>query len=230
LKPWLSEQWCIPPEANAEFVCNMEDILETYMKSYDSRHPLVCMDETTKQQIKETRIPMAMKPGKNKCYDHEYERNGVSNLFMFFSPTEKRRHIKVTDRRTKTDWAQAMKELADEQYSDADIITVVMDNLNTHGPASFYEAFEPEEARRLSQRFDFHYTPKHGSWLNMAETELSILSRQCLARRIPDQQTLKKETAAWEKQRNAKCSTIDWQFTTKDARVKLRRLYPTFHA
>lgn len=208
----------------------MEDILETYMRPYDPQHPLVCMDETTKQHIKETRIPIPMKPGKTQCYDHEYERNGVSNLFMFFSPTEKRRHVKVTDRRTKTDWAQAMKELADEQYSDADIITVVMDNLNTHGPASFYEAFDPKEARRLSQRFDFHYTPKHGSWLNMAETELSILSRQCLDRRIPDQQTLKKETAAWEKERNANSSTIDWQFTTKDARIKLRRLYPTFHA
>ena len=230
MKPWRSEQWCIPPEANAEFVCNMEDILETYMKPYDSKHPLVCMDETTKQQIKETRIPMTMKPGKNRCYDHEYERNGVSNLFMFFSPTEKRRHVKVTDRRTKTDWAQAMKELADEQYPNAEKITVVMDNLNTHGPASFYEAFQPEEARRLSRRFDFHDTPKHGRWLKMAETELSILSRQCLNRRIPDQQTLKKETKAWEKDRNLKCATIDWQFTTKDARVKLRRLYPTFHA
>ncbi len=200
------------------------------MKSYDSAYPLVCMDETTKQHIKETRVPICMKSGRNKCYDYEYERNGVSNLFMFFSPTEKRRYVKVTDRRTKTDWAHAMKELSDEKYPDAEKITVVMDNLNTHGPASFYEAFEPNEARRLSQRFDFHYTPKHGSWLNMAETELSILSRQCLARRIADQKTLKKETAVWEKERNKKCSTIDWQFTTKDARVKLRRLYPTFHA
>ena len=199
------------------------------MKPYDSKHPLVCMDETTKQHIKETRIPIAMKPGQNYCYDHEYERNGVSNLFMFFSPTEKRRHVKVTDRRTKTDWAQAMKELADDHYPDAKKITVVMDNLNTHGPASFYEAFCPEEARRLSQRFDFHYTPKHGSWLNMAETELSILSRQCLSRRIPNQQTLKTETTAWEKNRNKKYSTIDWQFTTQDARIKLRRLYPTFN-
>ena len=208
----------------------MEDILETYTQPYDPQHPLVCMDETTKQHIKETQIPLPMKPGRNKGYDYEYERNGVSNLFMFFSPTEKRRHVKVTDRRTKTDWAHAMKELADDQYPDADMITVVMDNLNTHGPASFYEAFEPEEARRLSQRFDFHYTPKHGSWLNMAETELSILSRQCLARRIPNQQYLKQEVAAWQKERNAKYSTIDWQFTTQDARVKLRRLYPTFHA
>lgn len=230
MKPWLSEQWCIPPETNAEFVCNMEDILETYMKPYDSKHPLVCMDETTKQHIKETRIPVAMKPGKNRCYDHEYERNGTSNLFMFFSPTEKRRHVKVTERRTKTDWAHAMKELANQQYPDAEKITVVMDNLNTHGPASFYEAFQPEEARRLSQRFDFHYTPKHGSWLNMAETELSILSRQCLARRIPDRFHLQQEVGAWENERNKKYSTIDWQFTTQDARIKLRRLYPTFNA
>lgn len=207
----------------------MEDILETYMRSYDSKHPLVCMDETSKQHIKETRVAIPMKPGKSRCYDHEYERNGVSNLFMFFSPTEKHRHVKVTERRTRTDWAYAMKELSDEKYPAAEKITVVMDNLNTHGSASFYEAFEPNEARRLSQRFDFHYTPKHGSWLNMAETELSILSRQCLARRIPDQETLKKEVAAWEKNRNAKYATIDWQFTTKDARIKLRRLYPTFH-
>ena len=207
----------------------MEDILETYMQPYDHQHPLVCMDETTKQHIKESRIPIAMKPGRNKCYDHEYERNGVSNLFMFFSPTEKRRHVKVTDRRTKTDWAQAMKELADEEYPDADIITVIMDNLNTHGPGSFYEVFQPDEARRLSKRFDFHYTPKHGSWLNMAETELSILSRQCLAQRIPNQPSLKKEVSAWEKERNEKYSTIDWQFTTEDARIKLRRLYPTFN-
>jgi hypothetical protein len=207
----------------------MEDVLETYMRRYDSKHPLVCMDETNKQHIKETRVTIPMKSGRKKCYDHEYERNGVSNLFMFFSPTEKHRYVKVTDRRTRTDWAHAMKELSDEKYPDAEKITVVLDNLNTHGPASFYEAFEPSEAQRLSQRFEFHYTPKHGSWLNMAEIELSILSRQCLARRIPNQKALKKEVAAWEKDRNAKYATIDWQFTTKDARIKLRRLYPTFH-
>jgi len=207
----------------------MEDVLDIYTQSYDQRHPLVCMDETTKQHIKETRCPIAMKPGRSECYDFEYERNGTSNLFMFFSPTEKWRHVEVTDRRTKTDWAHAMKNLADERYPEAGTITVVMDNLNTHGPASFYEAFEPEEARRLSRRFDFHYTPKHGSWLNMAETELSILSRQCLNRRISDQQTLKQQTAAWEKDRNSKYSTIDWQFTTQDARIKLKRLYPSFN-
>ena len=205
----------------------MEDVLDTYMKPYDKNHPLVCMDETTKQHVKETRIPIPMKPGRTECYDHEYERNGVSNLFMFFSPTERWRHVKVTDRRTKTDWAQAMKELADDRYPEADVITVVMDNLNTHGPASFYEAFEAEEVRRLSKRFDFHYTPKHGSWLNMAETELSTLSRQCLDRRIPEQQALKREAAAWERERNSKYSTINWQFTTEKARVKLKRLYPT---
>lgn len=207
----------------------MEDVLDTYMQSYDEYHPLVCMDETTKQCVKETRAPIPMKSGRPKGYDFEYERNGVSNLFMFFSPTEKWRHVKVTDRRTKIDWAHAMKELADERYPQAELITVVMDNLNTHGPASFYEAFEPEEARRLSQRFDFHYTPKHGSWLNMAETELSTLSRQCLARRIPNQQELKQEVAAWEKERNSKYSTIDWRFTTQDARIKLKRLYPSFN-
>ena len=207
----------------------MEDVLDTYMKPYNELHPLVCMDETTKQHVKETRTSIPMKPGRSECYDYEYERNGVSNLFMFFSPTERRRHVKVTDRRTKTDWAHAMKELADERYPKADVITVVMDNLNTHGPASFYEAFEPEEARRLSKRFDFHYTPKHGSWLNMAETELSTLSRQCLNRRIPEQQKLKREIIAWEKERNTECATIDWQFTTDKARIKLKRLYPSFH-
>ena len=206
----------------------MEETLDIYMADYDSKRILVCMDETSKQQIKETRIPLAMKPGHPETYDHEYERNGVSNLFMFFSPTEKWRHVEVTNQRTKIDWARAMKELSDNHFKDAEKIVVVMDNLNTHNGSSFYEAFDPEEARRLCQRFEFHYTPKHGSWLNMAETELSILARQCLNRRIQDQATLKREVQAWEKERNQKCSTIRWRFTTQDARVKLGQLYPKF--
>lgn len=206
----------------------MEETLDIYMADYDNKRVLVCMDETSKQQIKETRIPLAMKPGHPEIYDHEYERNGVSNLFMFFSPIEEWRHVEITNQRTKIDWAYAMKELSDKYFKDAEKIVVVMDNLNTHNGSSFYEAFDPEEARRLCQRFEFHYTPKHGSWLNMAETELSILARQCLNRRIPDQATLKREVQAWEKERNQKCATICWRFTTEDARVKLNQLYPKF--
>ncbi|MCK5492053.1 MAG: IS630 family transposase [Candidatus Omnitrophica bacterium] len=228
IKPWLKKQWCIPPESNAAFVCQMEETLDIYMADYDNKRVLVCMDETSKQQIKETRIPLAMKPGHPEIYDHEYERNGVSNLFMFFSPIEEWRHVEITNQRTKIDWAYAMKELSDKYFKDAEKIVVVMDNLNTHNGSSFYEAFDPEEARRLCQRFEFHYTPKHGSWLNMAETELSILARQCLNRRIPDQATLKREVQAWEKERNQKCATICWRFTTEDARVKLNQLYPKF--
>jgi hypothetical protein len=188
------------------------------------------MDETSKQHIKETKTPITMKPGKKRAYDHEYERNGVSNVFMFFSPTKKWRHAKVTDHRTKLDWAVAMKELSDTHLKDAEKIVIVMDNLNTHNGSSFYETFEPQEAKRLCDRFEFHYTPKHGSWLNMAETELSILARQCLNRRIPNQKTLRKEIASWQKQRNKTMSTIDWRFTTSDARIKLKKLYPTFNA
>lgn len=204
----------------------MEDVLEVYHRSPDPKRPLICMDETSKQQIKETRQPIPMQPGQPECYDHEYERNGVSNLFMFFSPTENWRHVIVTDQRTKIDWAIAMKELSDIHFKDAEKIIVVLDNLNTHNASSFYEAFDPEEARRLTERFEFHYTPKHGSWLNMAETELSILFRQCLDKRIPDQTTLKKQVANWEAPRNNNQSTIDWQFTINNARVKLKRLYP----
>ena len=202
--------------------------MDVYMADYESKRVLVCMDETSKQHVKETRIPLAMKPGQPEIYDHEYERNGVSNLFMFFSPTEKWRHVEITNQRTKVDWAHAMKDLSDNHFKNAEKIVIVMDNLNTHNGSSFYEAFDPKEARRLCQRFEFHYTPKHGSWLNMAETELSILARQCLNRRVPSQETLKREVQAWEKERNQKRSTICWRFTTDDARVKLNQLYPKF--
>ena len=206
----------------------MEDVLDVYTRPHDTHHPLVCMDETSKQQIMEVRRPVDAEPGRTRRYDSEYKRNGVSNLFMFSAPLEGWRHVKVTDRRTKVDWARAMRELVDEWFPEAPKITVVMDNLNTHGPSSLYEAFAPQEAKRILNRLELHYTPKHGSWLNMAETELSVLSRQCLSRRIPDQQTLRREVAAWEAERNAKGSTVDWRFTTEDARIKLRRLYPSF--
>ena len=207
----------------------MEETLDVYMQNYDSKRVLVCMDETSKQQIKEVKIPIAAKPGQKKIYDYEYERNGVSNLFMFFSPTEKWRHVEITNQRTKVDWAHAMKKLSDNCFKDAEKIVIVMDNLNTHNGSSFYEAFDPQEARRLCQRFEFHYTPKHGSWLNMAETELSILNRQCLNRRISDQKTIKKEVNAWEKERNQECLTINWRFTSEKARIKLSQLYPKFN-
>ena len=222
------KQWCIPPEANAEFVWKMEDVLDVYTRPYDAAHPLVCMDETSKQQIREVRPPVASQPGQAYRYDCEYQRNGVSNLFMFFAPLEGWRHVKVTDRRTKIDWAMAMRELVDEHFPHAERITVVMDNLNTHSPSSLYEAFPPAEAKRILNRLELHYTPKHGSWLNMAEIELSVLGRQCLSRRIPDPPALEREVAAWETARNTQGPTIDWRFTTHDARIKLKKLYPSF--
>lgn len=204
----------------------MEDILEVYTRPYDPKRPQVCMDETSKQLLNEVREPLPLKPGDPERYDYEYERTGVANLFMFVEPLAGKRKVKVTERRTKQDWAQAMRELADETYPDAEVIVVVMDNLNTHTPASFYEAFEPEEARRLVERFEFHYTPKHGSWLNIAEIELSALSRQCLDRRIADQASLVAEVKAWEDERNASVVKVHWRFTTADARIKLAHLYP----
>lgn len=204
----------------------MEDILDVYHRPYDERYPVVCMDESSKQTIKEKRIPIPAKRGQVERYDSEYERNGVSNLFLFCEPLRGWRKVKVTDHRKKIDWAHAMKELADGHYVQAKRIVMVMDNLNTHDKSSFYEAFSPEEARRLCERFEFHYTPKHGSWLNIAEIEFSILSRQCLNRRISDQESLVKEVNAWNEKRNNRVGKVDWQFTTKDARIKLRRLYP----
>jgi hypothetical protein len=205
----------------------MEDILEVYTRQDDKRKPLVCMDETSKQQIMEVRGGIEMKPGQATKYDTEYKRNGVSNLFMFFAPLEGLREIDVTDQRTKVDWAKAMRELSDKHFPAADKIVVVMDNLNTHEASSFYEAFPPEEARRLIKRFEFHYTPKHGSWLNMAEIELSVLGRQCLSRRIANQEEMRRQTRAWAKERNRKKSKMDWRFTTEDARIRLKRLYPS---
>lgn len=194
---------------------------------HDPKHPLVCFDEATKQQVRETRLPLPPQPGQLAKYDYEYERNGTSNLFMFFAPLEAWRHVKVTDRRTMMDWAHCMRDLVAVHFPDAETIVVVMDNLNTHKLASLYETFPPAEARRIAERLEIHYTPKHGSWLNMAEIELSVLSRQCLKQRVPDQASLQHEVNAWETQRNTAAATVDWRFTTDDARIKLKRLYPT---
>ena len=204
----------------------MEDVLEVYHRPRDPECPVVCLDETSKQLIAETRVPIPAKPGCPARYDYEYQRNGTANLFMLFAPLEGWRHVEVTDRRTAVDFGQILKELSDKHFPDARKIVLVQDNLNTHRPASLYEAFPAEEARRLVERFEWHYTPKHGSWLNMAESELSVVSSQCLDRRIPDKQMLVDEVAAWEADRNKKHTKADWQFTTADARVKLKRLYP----
>ena len=185
------------------------------------------MDESSKQQVIETRQPIESKSGQVERYDYEYERNGVSNLFMLFAPFEGWRHVKVTDRRTKVDFAHCIKDVLTLYYPDTEKVTIVRDNLNTHYPSSLYEAFEPAAARSLLERCDFHYTPKHGSWLNMAEIEFSALQRQCLDRRIPDQETLRDEIAAWEERRNAKAVRVNWRFTTADARIRLKRLYPS---
>jgi uncharacterized small protein (DUF1192 family) len=205
----------------------MEDVLEVYHRPRDPDRPIVCLDETSKQLIAETRVPIAAKPGRAARYDYEYERNGTANLFMLFAPLEGWRHVEVTDRHTALDYARLLKELSDDHFPGSARIVLVQDNLNTHKPASLYEAFPAAEARRLVERFEWHHTPKHGSWLNMAESELSVLSTQCLNRRIPDKQTLIDEVAAWQAERNKKHAKADWQFTTTDARVKLKRLYPS---
>ena len=204
----------------------MEDVLDVYQRPRDPECPLVCLDETSKQMIVETREPIAAKPGRKARHDYEYARNGVANLFMMFAPLEGWRHVKVTDRHTAIDYARALRDLSDAHFPGAAKIVLVQDNLSTHKPASLYEAFPPSEARRLVERFEWHYTPKHGSWLNMAETELSVLSRQCLDRRIPNKKALIEEVAAWEEDRNKSHTKADWQFTTADARIKLKRLYP----
>jgi hypothetical protein len=206
----------------------MEDILEVYQQPFDPKRPLLCMDEISKQLLADSRPPLPLQPGKPERVDYEYVRHGTANVFLFFAPLLGRRHLKVTDQRTRKDWAEAMREIIDEQFPEAELIDLVLDNLNTHGPASFYEAFEPAEARRLAAKLQIHYTPKHGSWLNMAEIELSILHRQCLDGRLPDKETVQREAAAWEAERNAARMTVNWRFTTADARIKLKRLYPSF--
>jgi transposase len=220
------ERWCIPPQQNAEFVWRMEDVLEVYTRPYDPRFPQVCMDEASKQLLSAVREPLPPKPGQPRREDYEYVREGTANLFLFFEPLRGWRRVQVTERRTRVDWAQAIRELVDLHYPEAERIVLVMDNLNTHSPASLYEAFAPEEAQRLAQRLEIHYTPKHGSWLNMAETELSILARQCLDRRLPSAALLEQEVDAWQQERNQAKARIEWRFTTADARIKLKHLYP----
>lgn len=205
----------------------MEDVLAVYKRSRDPDYPLVCLDEASKQLTKEVRTPLPMKPGQPQRFDYEYARNGTANLFMLFAPLEGWREVKVTDRHTARDYAQVLKELSDLHFPKAAKIVLVQDNLNTHNKSSLYDAFPPEEAFRLAERFEWHYTPKHASWLDMAEAELSVLSRQCLSRRIPDQETLMAEVAAWTAHRNQHNVRADWQFTDADARVNLKRLYPT---
>lgn len=204
----------------------MEDVLDLYAEPYDPRRPVVCFDEQPVQLIAETRVPAPVRPGQPARHDYEYERKGTANIFLRVEPLAGRRQAAVTAHRTKRDFALQMQQVVDVDYPDTDRIRVVLDNLNTHGPASLYEAFAPAEARRLLRRLEFHYTPKHASWLNMAEIELSVLTGQCLGRRIPDQQTLEQETAAWEARRNRERATIHWRFTVHDARTKLARLYP----
>jgi len=216
----------IPPEQNAAFVCAMEDTLEVYHRPYDATRPLVCVDEASKQLVKETRPPRPLAPGHPATADYEYERNGTANLFMMFEPLGGQRHVKVTAHRTAVDYAHVVRELVDVHYPAAQTIVLVHDNLNTHTPASLYAAFPPAEAQRLLRKLEIHYTPKHGSWLNMAETELSILGRQCLDRRIADPGQLTTDVAAWEAARNTAKSKVQWHFTTANARIKLHRLYP----
>jgi len=206
----------------------MEDVLAVYQRPRDPDRPLVCLDECSKQLLDETREPIPMARGRAARTDYEYQRNGTANLFMVFAPLEGWRQVKVTDQRTAIDYAHMLKEISDKHFPKAKKIVLVQDNLNTHKPASLYEAFPPEEARRLVERFEWHYTPKHGSWLDMAESELGVLSKQCLDRRIPDKATLARETAAWVNRRNKHHSKANWQFSTADARLKLKHLYPTF--
>ena len=204
----------------------MEDVLDVYARPYDPRRPQVCFDEHMVQLIAEKRRPLPPQAGRPERFDYEYRRNGTRNLFMFFQPLAGWRHVQVTEQRTKLDFAHCMQYLVDELFPEADTIVVVLDNLNTHTPAALYEAFEPAEAKRIWDRLEFHYTPKHGSWLNMVEIEIGVLCDQCLADRIPDEDTLCHEIVAWETRRNEQQATIDWQFTTLDARNKLKRLYP----
>ena len=217
--------WCIPPKANAEFVACMEDVLEVYHRRYDRTRPVVCMDETFTQLIGEVREPLPLAPGRVERYDSVYVRNGVASLFLAFEPLAGWRRVTVTDRRTRGDWASFIRGLVDGRYKRAEKVVLVMDQLNTHGVASLYEAFGPTEARRVAERLEIHHTPKHGSWLNMAEIELSALARD-LPERVGERAAITRHVGAWEERRNKAGVVADWQFTTADARVKLKKLYP----
>lgn len=222
-------QWVIPSGESGAFVAHMENVLDVYKRPYDPRFPVVCMDESPRQLIRETRTPVPAKPGVLARHDYEYERCGVANVFMATEPLRGKRVVRVTERKTKKDWALFLIEIA-AQYSEAQRITLVMDNLSTHGPGALYEVLPPQQAKELWDRFEFAFTPKHGSWLNMAEIELNVLIRQCLDRRIDDLAVMRDEVAAWQRDRNNANATISWQFTTSDARIKLHRLYPTLNA
>ncbi len=219
--------WCLPPEADGDFVCHMEDVLATYALPYDPEIPVVCMDEASKPLIGEVAAPLPTRPGQPKCIDYEYERLGVCSEFILCEPLAGWRHVKVTERRTKKDWAECMRKLVDVHYPHARKIRLVLDNLNTHSGASLYETFAPLEARRILEKLEFHFTPKHASWLNMAEIEISVMNRQCLDRRIDSRGEIQRETAAWEKARNRKKAQIHWTSTIAAARRKLQKLYPS---
>jgi len=218
--------WCIPPQHSAAFVAHMEDVLAVYCRAHDPKRPVVCLDETSKQLIGEVREPLLPQPGEAARYDGEYVRNGTANLFMAFEPLAGWRQVRVTEQRCRRDWAAFVKDLIDGRYKDAEKIVLVMDQLNTHTPASLYEAFPPEEARRLAERLEIHHTPKHGSWLDMAEIEFSVLGRN-LPQRVGDKAALERQVAAWEQRRNTAQVKANWQFTSADARIKLRKLYPS---
>jgi hypothetical protein len=226
LKPWKYQQWVIAPARNGEFVAHMEQVLDVYRRPYDACRPMICMDETPRQLIRETRAPLPPAPGRLARHDYEYERCGVCNLFVAVEPLAGRRRVQVTERKTKKDWALFVRELAG-LYPEAEKITLVMDNYQTHGVAALYEAFPPAEAKALWDRFEFVYTPKHGSWLNMAEIEVNVMTRQCLNRHIDNLDEMRDEVEAWQNSRNNANAHIDWQFTSHDARTKLKRLYPT---
>ena len=221
--------WCIPPKQSAEFVYHMEDVLEVYKRPYNPRRPIVCIDETTKQLIGETREPLPPRPGSLERFDHVYIRNGVASLFLAFEPLKAWRTGAVTDHRRRLEWAAFIRSRLVGRYRRAEKLVLVMDQLNTHSAASLYEAFPPAQAKRLADRLEIHYTPKHGSWLNMAEIELSVLGRECLERRIAQRSTLAREIDHWVTTRNRRNTFVNWQFTTADARIKLRRLYPSIH-
>jgi transposase len=218
--------WCIPPEADAEFVCAMENVLAVYTRPLDPRHPVVCFDEKSKQLVGEVCKPIAARPGEVERCDYEYVRNGTANLFLMVEPLGGWRHVNVTSRRTKLDFSRQVKELVDVHYPEAEKITLVMDNLNTHRMSCLYEAFAPDEAQRLIEKIEVVHTPKHGSWLNMAECELSVLEKQALGDRVESEAILREQIAVWNADRNSRAKGIDWQFKTSDARIKLRRLYP----
>ena len=218
--------WVIPPEHDGEYVARMEDVLEVYQREYDGTAPVVCMDEKSVQLLKETRPSISAGAGRPERIDYEYERNGTANIFLFCEPLAGWRQTRVTERRTRLDWALAIRDLLDGRYADARTVVLVMDNLNTHSIGSLYEAFPPAEARRLAQRLEIHYTPKHGSWLNIAENELSALTRQCLSRRIGTIEQMASELAAWDQTRNRDAVKVNWRFSIEQARVKLHRVYP----